>query len=42
MNKCNICGNNNPKNNFICENLDCGAPMDLKISINEDGLPEIN
>lgn len=41
MNKCNMCGYNNPEDNFICENLDCGFPMDLDIIINEDGLPEI-
>jgi len=42
MNICNICGHDNPKDNFICEHSDCGAPMDLNITINEDGLPEIS
>ena len=41
-NKCNMCGHNNPKDNFICEAKDCGAPLDLQITINDWGLPEIN
>tara|TARA_R110000782_G_scaffold254963_1_gene343500 strand:- start:102 stop:245 length:144 start_codon:yes stop_codon:yes gene_type:complete len=40
-NICNMCGFDNPKDNFICEHSDCGAPMDLNISINDIGLPEI-
>ena len=41
-NKCNMCGHNNPKDNFRCEAEECGAPLDLKITINDWGLPEIN
>ena len=41
-NKCNMCGHNNPKDNFRCEAEDCGVPLDLEITINEWGLPEIN
>ena len=41
-NKCNMCGHNNPKDNFRCEAEDCGAPLDLEITINDWGLPEIN
>jgi len=41
-NKCNMCGHNNPKDNFICEAGDCGMPLDLQITINDWGLPEIN
>ena len=40
-NKCNMCGHNNPKDNFRCEADDCGVPLDLEININEWGLPEI-
>lgn len=40
-NLCNICGYDNPKDNFICESEDCGAPMDLIIDIDENGLPNI-
>ena len=29
-NKCNMCGHNNPKDNFICEAEDCGVPLDLE------------
>ena len=42
MNECNLCGHNNPKDNFICEAEDCGAPLDLEITTNNWGLPEIN
>lgn len=42
MNECNLCGHKNPKDNFICEAEDCGAPLDLEITINDWGLPEIN
>ena len=41
-NKCNMCGHNNPKDNFRCEAEDCGVPLDLEITINDWGLPEIN
>ena len=41
-NICNICGYDNPIDNFICEEDDCGAPMDVYITINSDGLPELN
>ncbi len=40
-NKCNICNHVNHINNFICEGIDCGAPLDLEIKINNDGLPDI-
>ena len=29
-NKCNMCGHNNPKDNFRCEAEDCGVPLDLR------------
>jgi hypothetical protein len=41
-NICNNCGYNNPEDNFICEGSDCGMPMDVVISINDSGLPEID
>ena len=41
-NTCNICGYENPKDNFNCEQDDCGAPLDISIEINSDGLPELN
>ena len=28
-------------NNFICEAEDCGAPMDILIKIDKNGLPNI-
>jgi len=40
-NKCSVCGQDNPKDNFICDNPDCGVPLDLRIERNEFGLPEI-
>lgn len=40
-NVCNICGYKNPKDNFICEQSDCGAPLDIAIQINNEGLPDI-
>ena len=42
MNKCKLCGYNNPKDNFRCEGEDCGVPLDLEITTNDLGLPEIN
>jgi hypothetical protein len=42
MNECKLCGYNNPKDNFRCEAEDCGVPLDLEITINDLGLPEIN
>lgn len=39
--KCNICGYENPKDNFNCEAEDCGASLDLKITYNKWGLPEL-
>jgi|TARA_R110002096_G_scaffold30185_2_gene90222 hypothetical protein len=42
MNKCNNCGYDNPKDNFICEGEDCGIPMNLNIEFDEYGLPNIN
>lgn len=40
-NICNICGYKNPEDNFICEQDDCGVPMDILIELNSDGLPEL-
>tara|TARA_R110000796_G_scaffold3821_2_gene14663 strand:+ start:516 stop:674 length:159 start_codon:yes stop_codon:yes gene_type:complete len=42
-NICGICGQENPEDNFICEQEDCGAPMDLSIEYLSDwnGLPTI-
>ena len=41
VNKCNLCDYVNPVDNFICEGIDCGAPLDIGININNIGLPEI-
>tara|TARA_R110000765_G_scaffold140545_1_gene241118 strand:+ start:1703 stop:1843 length:141 start_codon:yes stop_codon:yes gene_type:complete len=41
QNICSICNYNNPINNFICEAEDCGAPMDISIEIDKNGLPNI-
>jgi hypothetical protein len=40
--ECNVCGHNNHKDSFNCVGEDCGAPLDLEITINDLGLPEIN
>ena len=40
-NICQNCGHDNPVDNFICENIDCGIPMDITININDIGLPDI-
>lgn len=37
--KCGLCHKENHKDNFICEH--CGFHLDLKITYNELGLPEI-
>lgn len=39
--KCNLCGYENPKDNFRCEKEDCGFPLDLQITYKND-LPYIN
>jgi|TARA_R110000824_G_scaffold174499_1_gene352690 hypothetical protein len=41
-NKCEMCGYENHKDNFNCEGEDCGIPLDLTITTNSFGLPEIN
>jgi hypothetical protein len=38
--KCGFCNLDNEINNFICSS--CGFPLDLNITQNEFGLPEIN
>jgi|AntAceMinimDraft_18_1070375.scaffolds.fasta_scaffold224339_4 hypothetical protein len=40
-NTCNMCGHDNPTDNFRCENDECGCPLDLEIVYNQFGLPEI-
>jgi len=40
-NECSFCGHNNPVDNFICEGVDCGAPLDLELTFNDFGLPQI-
>tara|TARA_R110000823_G_scaffold75709_3_gene173159 strand:+ start:198 stop:359 length:162 start_codon:yes stop_codon:yes gene_type:complete len=37
-----MCGYENHKDNFNCEGEDCGIPLDLTITTNSFGLPEIN
>ena len=39
--KCEICGYKNHEDNFKCEGEDCGIPLDLTITSNSFGLPEI-
>ena len=36
---CSFCNYENPKDNFGCDN--CGAPLDLEMSFNAFGLPEL-
>jgi hypothetical protein len=38
-NICNLCNEDNDKDNFLCSN--CGFYLDMTIDINEAGLPEI-
>ena len=40
--KCEMCGYKNHEDNFKCEGEDCGIPLDLIITNNSFGLPEIN
>lgn len=40
-NVCSNCGHENPLNNFICEGIECGIPMDLIIDKDINGLPNI-
>jgi hypothetical protein len=39
--KCEMCGYENHEDNFKCEGEDCGIPLDLTITTNSFGLPEI-
>ena len=39
--KCEMCGYKNHEDNFKCEGEDCGIPLDLIITNNSFGLPEI-
>ena len=39
--KCEMCGYKNHEDNFKCEGEDCGIPLDLVITNNSFGLPEI-
>tara|TARA_R110002020_G_scaffold155810_2_gene337141 strand:- start:3273 stop:3515 length:243 start_codon:yes stop_codon:yes gene_type:complete len=39
---CNLCGHENHIDNFKCEGEDCGIPLDLELSYNKWGLPELN
>ena len=39
-NICSCCNKENDPDNFLCEY--CGFYMDMQISLNEFGLPEIN
>jgi len=36
-----MCGYKNHEDNFKCEGEDCGIPLDLTITCNSFGLPEI-
>ena len=36
-----MCGHENHEDNFKCEGEDCGIPLDLTITCNSFGLPEI-
>lgn len=38
---CSFCGRHNHPDNFKCEGEYCGAPLDLEITFNEWGLPDI-
>lgn len=40
INPCGICGEDNPAHNFGCDH--CGAPLDLELGTDLDGLPVIN
>ena len=39
--KCEICDYENHEDNFCCAGEDCGIPLDLEITENSFGLPEI-
>ena len=39
--KCEMCNYENHIDNFCCEGEDCGIPLDLEITENSFGLPEI-
>ena len=40
-NVCSNCGHDNPLDNFICEGIECGIPMDITIDKDINGLPNI-
>ena len=40
-NTCGFCGHKNPIDNFRCEGEDCGVPLDLELTYNKWGLPDI-
>ena len=40
-NTCNFCGYENHIDNFKCEGEDCGVPLDLELTYNEWGLPDL-
>ena len=40
MNKCEICKHENHSDSFLCE--ECGFDLELTITNNSFGLPEIN
>jgi hypothetical protein len=40
-NICDFCGYENHIDNFKCEGEDCGVPLDLELSYNEWGLPDL-
>ena len=39
-NICGMCSHKNEQDNFLCS--ECGFYLDMEISINSSGLPEIN
>ena len=39
--KCQLCEHENHIDNFCCAGEDCGIPLDLEITENSFGLPEI-